>query len=88
MLRFPSFNLIIAITVVAFGSSYQHGYTYSWTNSAQTVMMEFLQRSFNATYGYELNGRATSLLWSTIVTMKPLGLIIGAEIGKIIANDI
>lgn len=88
MPRFPPFNLIFATLVITLGSSFQHGYTYSWTNSAQKVMTQYLERSFNATYGYELSESETHLLWSAIVTMKSLGLIIGAEAGKSLLNSL
>lgn len=51
-------------------------------------MTQYLERSFNATYGYELSESETHLLWSAIVTMKSLGLIIGAEAGKSLLNSL
>lgn len=81
-MQLPSKNLLVAISVIAWGSSLQYGYAFAWTNSAQTVMMEFLQTSFNSSYGSELSTGGLSLLWSTIITTKSLGLIIGAEVSK------
>lgn len=81
-MKLPSKNLLLAIAVIVWGSSLQYGYAFAWTNSAQTVMMDFLQTSFNRSYGFELNVGSLSLLWSTIITTKSLGLIIGAEVSK------
>lgn len=81
-MELPSKNLLFAIVLISLGSSFQYGFAFSWTNSAQLVMMEFLETSFNNSYGSELSPGGLSLLWSTIVTTKSLGLIIGAEVGK------
>lgn len=82
MSNFPSTHLIIATLIVVFGSSYQLGYTFSWTNSVQPVMLTFIRNSFSATYGYNLTIEGESLLWSAIVSTKTLGHVIGAEFGR------
>ncbi|XP_043924617.1 solute carrier family 2, facilitated glucose transporter member 11 [Protopterus annectens] len=72
--------LILTVIAAGIGGTFQYGYNISIINAPTTYIQEFINETSMERWGKPLDSNVILLLWSFIVSIYPLGGLIGALI--------
>ena len=79
-------NLILAIVIVGFGSSFQHGFNTGVINAPQELVIKWINDIHNGRYGENPSSKTTSFVFSVVVAIYSIGGMIGALMTAYIAE--
>ncbi|XP_056603044.1 solute carrier family 2, facilitated glucose transporter member 11b isoform X1 [Triplophysa dalaica] len=84
-IKVPSKCLVFAVWAACIGGTFQYGYNLSVINAPTKAVQTFINQTWMERYNTEISSQLLTFLWSTIVSIFPLGGLVGASLGGTLA---
>jgi len=79
-------RLCLAIAAAALGSAFQHGYNTGVVNAPQTIIEQWVNKTYHSRNGEYISASGVTAIWSVTVSIFCVGGMLGALFTGMVAN--